>query len=376
MRTRDSRTVGASLLIIYCLAAAVRADQPEDTERRDIPAALAPLEFLVGSWKGPGVLKNNPAERFRGWTETHTWAWVFAKGRPVALSVSIRGGKLFERATLTHDDSQNRYRLEGKAPGAAGQGQTIVFEGNLDSSGKLLTLERKGKAGQERLTIRANSNYIRYTLVLEDKEEGAVLFKPRIEVGLTKEGESFAAGSTVAARAVCIVTGSAASMTVSYQGQTYPICCTGCRDEFNDNPEKYLKKLSLKAADTSAAGQSGQPRPARVSRFEDAFAGDVQEPEAKPAAKMTEKRAAEASSKPAADSASEKAAKNEKAKTKVSTSAQLATRASTWLSIGRNLEKSGKTADALGYYRRIVKECPGTPSVKTATERIKALSKP
>ena len=138
-------------------------------------------------------------------------------------------------------------------------------------------------------------------MVLEDKEEGAVLFKPRIEVGLTKEGESFAAGSTVAARAVCIVTGSAASMTVSYQGQTYPICCTGCRDEFNDNPEKYLKKLSLKAADTSATGKTGQPKPARVSRFEDAFAGDVPEPEAKPAAKMTEKQAAEATGKATAD---------------------------------------------------------------------------
>jgi YHS domain-containing protein len=213
-------------------------------------------------------------------------------------------------------------------------------------------------------------------MVLEDKEEGAVLFKPRIDVGLTKEGESFAAGSTVAARAVCIVTGSAASMTVSYQGQTYPICCTGCRDEFNDNPEKYLKKLSLKAADTSATGKPGQPKPARVSRFEDALAANVPEPEAKPAAKMTEKQSAEASVKTPADPASEKAAKSDKSKTKVPTAAQPATRASTWLSMGRNLEKSGKTAAALEYYRRIVNECPGTPSVKAANERIKALSKP
>ena len=70
---------------MVCLAGVVRADQPGDTASRDIPAALAPLEFLVGSWKGRGVLKNNPAERFRGWDETHTWAWVFAKGKPVAL---------------------------------------------------------------------------------------------------------------------------------------------------------------------------------------------------------------------------------------------------------------------------------------------------
>src|SRR3954452_12111245 len=101
MRTRYFQRLGATLLKISGLAGLVRADQPGETESRHIPAALAPLEFLVGSWEGRGVLKNNPAERFRGWDETHTWAWVFAKGNPVALSVSTQGGKLFERATLT-----------------------------------------------------------------------------------------------------------------------------------------------------------------------------------------------------------------------------------------------------------------------------------
>jgi YHS domain-containing protein len=273
---------------------------------------------LIGSWKGQGVPKDNPAERFRGWTETHTWAWVFAKGKPIGMSVSIRGGKIFEQATLMYDESQKGYRLEGKGTGASGR--AILFLGKLDSSGKLLTLERIDKGGQERLTLRANSNFIRYTLGFDRKEEGVALFKPKIEVGLTKEGESFAAGSTVAARALCIVTGSAASMTVSYQGQTYPICCTGCRDEFNENPEKYLKKLGLKAMETSAgSAKAGQPGATRE---------------------------------------------------------QLNTRAGTLLRLGRNLEKTGKTAAALKYYRQIVKECPGTPSEKTAAERIKALESP
>ncbi len=31
-------------------------------------------------------------------------------------------------------------------------------------------------------------------------------------------------------------------MTVSYQGKSYPICCSGCRDEFNEDPEKYVKR--------------------------------------------------------------------------------------------------------------------------------------
>ena len=53
------------------------------------------------------------------------------------------------------------------------------------------------------------------------------------------------------------MTGGAATMTLSYQGRTFPICCTGCRDEFNENPEKYLKKASL-----MAHRQPAKPNPA------------------------------------------------------------------------------------------------------------------
>ena len=56
---------------------------------RDIPAAFAPLEYLVGRWKGQGVPKDNPAQQFRGWTESHAWAWIFAEGKPTGLSVAI-----------------------------------------------------------------------------------------------------------------------------------------------------------------------------------------------------------------------------------------------------------------------------------------------
>ena len=36
--------------------------------------------------------------------------------------------------------------------------------------------------------------------------------------------------------------------TVSYMGQTYYVCCTGCRDEFNANPTKYIDEYKAKQA--------------------------------------------------------------------------------------------------------------------------------
>jgi hypothetical protein len=39
----------------------------------------------------------------------------------------------------------------------------------------------------------------------------------------------------------CIVTGGLGTIAVSYKGQTYHVCCSGCRDAFNDDPEKFIK---------------------------------------------------------------------------------------------------------------------------------------
>jgi YHS domain-containing protein len=32
-------------------------------------------------------------------------------------------------------------------------------------------------------------------------------------------------------------------MPVTYKGKTYYVCCTGCRDAFKENPEKYIKEF-------------------------------------------------------------------------------------------------------------------------------------
>ena len=34
---------------------------------------------------------------------------------------------------------------------------------------------------------------------------------------------------------------------VTYKGKDYYVCCSGCRDEFKANPEKYIKEAEAKA---------------------------------------------------------------------------------------------------------------------------------
>jgi YHS domain-containing protein len=315
---------------------------------------------MIGSWKGQGI---PTANRLKGWPEKHLWAWKFAKGVPVGMSLVLEGDKALTKAELTTDAASKQYRLEG----TDAEGKAVAYVGTYGgtSSSKMLTLDRVGDTpnGKERIVIWPYSNMIRYALWIEHQDPGAPQFKRAIEVGLTKEGEAFAAGGSAADLPKCILTGGAASMTVSYQGKSYPICCSGCRDEFNENPEKYAKKAALRAE------QGGSKTPVKaassnVGKDDGAFADFGAE--AKPKEKETSRSSAskpkpEAAPAPAVEVPKTDAAGKDEA------------RAASLLRLGQNLEKSGKTAVALSYYQRVVKEFPGTASARTAAARIKAL---
>jgi YHS domain-containing protein len=233
----------------------------------EVPAAFLPFEHMVGGWKGTATPTVN---RVKGWQETHGWAWKFDKGKPIGMSMTLEGDKAIAKGLLTFDVSAKKYHLDGTDPA----GKPIRFLGGLSADGKTLTLDRVGPSteGKDRLILRPNSNKIRYTLQIDRQEPGAPQFKNVISVGLTKEGESFAAGGGAADLPKCIMTGGAASMTVSYQGKTYPVCCSGCRDEFNDNPEKYAKKAELAAKADPGKGKAAE-KPAAKGKDDGSFDG-------------------------------------------------------------------------------------------------------
>jgi YHS domain-containing protein len=328
-------------------------------EGREIPEPLAPFEHMVGSWKGQAIPMAN---RLKGWPEKHMWAWRFSGGVPVALALVLEGNKTLARGELSCDAEGKQYRLQGTDP----EGKPVTFVGTYGGTArsKMLTLDRVGDlpAGKERLVIWPNSNMIRYVFALDRQEPGAPQFKRVIEVGLTKEGEQFAAGGSAADRPKCIITGGAATMTVSFQGASYPICCSGCRDEFNDNPEKYVKKAAQRAEQASARKSAGAAA-GGVGKDDGAFAGfgDDAAPRTKPAPRPNNPPSPPSAENAKAEEPAAKGIDKDEAK------------AASLLRLGQNLEKTGKPAAAIGYYQRVVKEHPGTASAQTAAERIKAL---
>ena len=322
----------------------------EEPARSEVPAAFAPFEHMIGGWKGMGI---PAANRLKGWPETHHWAWKFAGGHPVAMTVTTEGGKVFKQGQLSFDAASRRYRLEGTDPA----GKPVAYVGALDPAGQALTLDRLGSqaSGKDRVVIRPNRNLIRYSIWYEHQEPGAPQFKRTIEVGLTKEGEAFASGGSASDLPKCIITGGASTMTVSYQGKSYPLCCSGCRDEFNDNPAKYVQK-----ARDGGENAAKTPASASVGKDDDSFDGLVDDPSPK----------TRPVPRPSTPRAKARADHPDQAPVTGPKPGMDAARAASLLRLGRNLDKQGKTTAARSYYQQVVKDYADTPEAKTAAARL------
>ncbi len=203
--------------------------------------ALKPFQGLIGTWKGTGYPDGTREEREKGhWAETITWAWYFDKEKGnVSLAAGIEKGKFYTHATLRYDAEKNVYRLILDTVDKS----QVTFVGPL-TLGKqkevILTLDRTDEKAKETHRIVVTLLHAnRYLYRFESKPLEGGSFARKYLVGATKQGEPFA---TVARGNECIVTGGTANATVMYKGKAYPICCSGCRDAFLEDPEKYIRE--------------------------------------------------------------------------------------------------------------------------------------
>jgi YHS domain-containing protein len=226
------RAISLAILLTLTVSGARLEDAASPRE------ALKGLNILIGEWKGTGQPEGSLREKQAGfWTEGMAWTWHF-KGDDAWLSVAFDQGKYFKSGTLRFVPDKKLYRLTLKTSADAEQ----VFEGKLDD--KTLTLERDGDAaGEKQRLVFKLFHDNRFVYRFEKKRAGRTSFARVYEVGATRKGVPFAAGD---ATPECIVSGGKGTMTVTYKGQTYHVCCSGCREAFQDNPEKYIKEFNEK----------------------------------------------------------------------------------------------------------------------------------
>jgi len=223
----------ATLVLTGFLASSAWTDEAKPTPRD----ALKPLHILVGSWKGTGTPEGTPDERQKGhWTETVAWEWQF-KGTDAWLKLDIAKGKHFTGGELRSVGDEFELIVATIAK------EKLTYRGKLKD--KQLALERAIPESKlvERITFSLlHENRITYRV--ETRTSTGTSLTRKYLVGLTKEGVAFA--DVGPSERECIVSGGRGTITVSHNGKTYYVCCSGCRDEFKESPEKYVREWEAK----------------------------------------------------------------------------------------------------------------------------------
>ncbi len=224
--------------LLSLLVPALAADAGDKFEAKE---ALKELQEFIGSWKGTGGPdKPRPTPGDPVWNENISWAWRF-RGDDAWLHMEVKDGKLFKSAELRFLPTKKLYQLTATDK----DGKKLVFQGKIER--EVLKLERINPETKatEQITLNTAAEGDRFIYRIAHKNEGTTLWRKDYLIAFTREGVSL---GKVDKKNECVVSGGLGTIAVSYKGETYYVCCSGCADAFRENPEKYINEFKAKKA--------------------------------------------------------------------------------------------------------------------------------
>lgn len=217
---------GLAVLFVATIAGGLEVVEDQSRGKK----SLAALQDYVGTWKGAGQVRRGSTQG--GWIEESEWVWQFDKQGAAIVQKSAKG-KFVRQLELRAAQQQGAFVATVKTP----QGAELQFAGKLDDSGRLV-LVNKDPQNQVvgRISIRIVAAGKRM-IVMYEKLLTGTLYTRLGELGSTRKGSMFGGGATMIE---CIVSGGKGTIPVMFNGKTYYVCCSGCRDYFNDNAAEVV----------------------------------------------------------------------------------------------------------------------------------------
>ena len=218
-----------------------------ETSREKVVSGLSPLSFLVGDWRG--VAQPKRGSNSGAWSEKSHIVWRFDEKIPCLL-MKLEPGEQSTRIYFAVSSETGRPIVELQQP----EKPSIALEmTELEKSPASSTTAQTDNSARDhwvfqsvaepgksrlRFTVR-KINDIRTTMLFEESLNSASAFRRQYEIGMTRAGERLAKGNT--GERECIVTGGLGTISVTHAGKTYFVCCEGCKQAFEADPEGTLK---------------------------------------------------------------------------------------------------------------------------------------
>ncbi len=228
--SRIRRTLWLAVISLGMVFSILADDPNIESAKLASIQALQEFNVLIGGWRGVGQPKRG--SQTGAWQERAESLWEL-KPKSQGIRWNVDAGKHWKSALLSYDESKKSYVLVVKL-----LDDTLrTYRGKLDEKRLILETEVDEQKEIHRATLSVlNDN--RVTLLLEKRPEQQSFFTRVAEIGYQRDGTRLAVAGSAGPE--CVVTGGLGTITVAHKGKTYYVCCTGCREAFNDDPEGVL----------------------------------------------------------------------------------------------------------------------------------------
>lgn len=221
-------------------------EQPPNST--DAKGALARFNELIGGWRGTGQVRRGSNQG--AWREDAEWIWEFEDGA-AAIRYAVTDGRHLKSAKLTWDPDAGQFVVHATLPDE----RERVYRGAFQDEKLILESAPDDRGDIHRLTVTL-LNEKRTLVLFEKRRENQQSYQRVAEVGYTREGTRLAYKDGSGPE--CVVTGGAGTIPVTYKGETYYVCCTGCRQAFEDDPEGILAEYAARREKEKAEREEGE----------------------------------------------------------------------------------------------------------------------
>ncbi|MBL8815941.1 MAG: hypothetical protein JNL58_07905 [Planctomyces sp.] len=230
-------------------------DTDQEQSIQAIIERLRPLQVMLGKWRG------TTRKEFDGFkaVDQHEWVWdLTSKPDQPALIMNSDKSPYLRTARLTWLPDKQLFRLDAQDP----DGRARAFEGNYtdevhevvgsdDKLHKVFRLElnelppaEAGSGGSEFLQFAfAQQESNRYLLEISQRR-GKAAWRRVDTVSTQRDGTSFALSDTDYAERTCIISQGLGTMSITYKGRDYWVCCSGCRAAFEEAPDRWIARAA------------------------------------------------------------------------------------------------------------------------------------
>ena len=239
---RMQTTLWAAGLLMGVVLTSLAEDPVAESTKHAAIQSLQEYNVLIGGWRGVGQPKRG--SQTGAWQERADSLWEL-KSKSHGIRWNVDAGKHWKSALLSYDESKKLYVLAVKSLDDTSR----TYRGKIDEKRLVMETDVDEQKEIHRATLTVlNDN--RVTLLLEKRPEQQSFFTRVAEIGYQRDGTRLAVAGSAGPE--CVVTGGLGTITVMHKGKTYYVCCTGCREAFNDDPEGILADYQKRKVEEKA----------------------------------------------------------------------------------------------------------------------------